>query len=154
MKIESLHGVNGIIHDEEKKARQEGPGGSSFESFLVHEMAGLQTGPASRVDAALAADTPGATGVSRGNEAGGMPPFLGAFGGALDRLAQMCAQERSGPADLEAVAQALTELGQAADEVLHHTQALAGDHPVRRLAEEARVLAYVESVKWARGDYL
>lgn len=154
MKIESLQGLNGVVPSEDKKVQQGGAGGASFESFLIHEMAGLQTGAAIRVDEVSGGETSRVSRVMRGDETGGMPPLWGAFGGALDRLLQMCPQDPGGPADLEAMAKALTDLGQAADAVLHHTQALAQDHPVRRLAEEARVLAYVESVKWARGDYL
>jgi hypothetical protein len=155
MKIESLQDLSGIVHEENRKAGQTAAAGSSFQQLLDEAVAaGGQPESTVQSSGVFGWNVSSAEGVSNSNETKAMPPMMGAFDGALGQLVHLCAQAGHAPLDLDAVAQALTNLGQTADEIVHRTQSLAESHPVRRLAEEARVLAYVESVKWRRGDYL
>jgi len=155
MKIESLQDLSGIVFEENRKAGQTGAAGSSFQEVLDEAVAvGGQSEFAVQGPTASGSNNSSAGDASKSNETEVMSPMMGAFDGALGQLVHLCAQAGHAPLDLDAVAQALTNLGQTADEIVHRTQSLAENHPVRRLAEEARVLAYVESVKWRRGDYL
>lgn len=68
----------------------------------------------------------------------------------LDSLEQAL-QGSSSPKEIDAlVAQIGTETS-GLDEKL---SGLPGDHPLKGIAEELKILSYVESVKWKRGDYL
>ncbi len=154
MKIENLHDLRKLVHGADPRARESSSGEATFERFLDQEMAAVQTGTIVQVPAPSSAETQGLRGAPGAEAAGGTPPLFEALTGVLDRLTDMCSQGVGTAQDLEAMAQGITDLGHAADEVLRRTQSLAEDHPARRIAAEARVLAYVESVKWRRGDYL
>ncbi|WP_448383070.1 hypothetical protein [Desulfosoma sp.] len=155
MKVESLQDLSRIVQEENRQASRTGPAGASFQQLLNEAAAvGVQSQSVVQGPTASGWNVSSAVGASMPNETEGMHPMMGALDGALGQLATLCTQAGQAPLDLRAVAQALTNLGQTADEIVRRTQALAENHPVRRLAEEARVLAYVESVKWRRGDYL
>uniref|UniRef100_A0A832A1R3 Uncharacterized protein n=1 Tax=Desulfacinum infernum TaxID=35837 RepID=A0A832A1R3_9BACT len=155
MKIESLQNLSGIVQEENRQAGRTGPAGASFQQLLNEAVAaGVQPESGLQGPAGSDLSVSSAVGASMPNETKAMPPMMGALDGALGQLATLCAQAGQAPLDLNALAQALGNLGQTADEIVRHTQSLAESHPARRLAEEARVLAYVESVKWRRGDYL
>lgn len=155
MKIQNIQDLNGIVSEENRKAGRTGPAGSSFQQLLDEEVAaGGQPASGAQGPMASISNVSSPMGVVMPNGTEGMAPLVGTFDGVLGQLVQLCSPGAQAPVDLEAVAQALTDLGRTADEIVRRTQSLAEDHPVRRLAEEARVLAYVESVKWRRGDYL
>lgn len=154
MKIESLHELNSVVHGEEEKVRQAGSGASTFGHLLDQEMTAVHTDSGSRVPDDFGLGTLGQTGNSRGKEAEGTMSLLQPFTGVLERLDNMCSHNGGAREDLETLAKALMDLDQAAEELLRGSRPSAKDHLARRLAEEARVLAYVESVKWRRGDYL
>jgi len=48
----------------------------------------------------------------------------------------------------------INELGTASAKLQGEFNGLAGEQPLKELAEEINVTAYMESVKWRRGDYL
>jgi len=77
---------------------------------------------------------------------------LGAVVENLDRLARElespCAIR---PKRAEALLQSLST---EADRLGEETRSLPEGHPLRRISDELRIMAYVESVKWNRGDYL
>ncbi|MGQ9485448.1 MAG: hypothetical protein ACUVSA_10910 [Desulfosoma sp.] len=152
MKIENGNPIGSILWDAEKRGKS-GTGAASFDELLHQEMeSGLQG------VAVSAAGTLKGNDVGRMEGSAGMPgawlPAMQAMGGALDRLAAACSHALGGSLDLQAMGRTLSDLGHAAEEVLQHTQMFQDDHPVRRMAQEARLLAYVESIKWRRGDYV
>lgn len=77
---------------------------------------------------------------------------LGAVAKNLDRLAREledpCAIH---PKRAEAL---LRSLSTEADRLGEETRSLPEGHPLRRISDELRIMTYVESVKWNRGDYL
>ena len=152
MKIENLNQVNPVTPEESQKTRRTESGSESFQQILAQEAFGIQ--PGSQVSETAAASVFTETVGAAVGEHGMSGPWVGMLGGALDQLSAACFETSGAGAPLEAIAQALTDLGQAADEAMRRTQTLPEDHPLRRTALEARVLAYVESVKWRRGDYL
>ncbi|HOV85471.1 MAG TPA: hypothetical protein PLM79_03855 [Syntrophobacteraceae bacterium] len=70
----------------------------------------------------------------------------------LDRLAR----ELEGPGSSEPKrTEALIEsLRSEAERLREETRSLPEDHPLRKISDELSVTAYVESIKWNRGDYL
>lgn len=152
MKIETDHRVEGVLRGAQKTQRS-GTGVTSFDDLLHQEMGGLAGNMAVPATGALEGHGISMTQGPTAN-AWAASPAMQAMGGALERLAAVCSNAFGGSVDLHAMGQMLTDLGQAAEEVLERTQTLQDDHPVRRMAQEARVLAYVESIKWRRGDYV
>lgn len=57
-------------------------------------------------------------------------------------------------ADLKSMGRAIDGLSKEAHMFSESTKDLPSGHPLRQAAEELNVLAYVESLKWNRGDYL
>lgn len=151
MKIENFSNVGGVVPED--KQRTPKTGAASFDQLLGQEMAGALGNGVTAV--------PAAEGVTPGIECALAPgrsvtsvSVSEPVGEVLERLLAACSPKSGGTVDLRAVSQGLTDLAQAAEDVLSRTQHMNEDHPVRRLALEARVLAYVESVKWRRGDYV
>lgn len=60
----------------------------------------------------------------------------------------------SGDASLKTVGEMIERLSQEAEGFRKGVDRLPSDHPLRQLSDQVGVLAYVESVKWKRGDYL
>lgn len=152
MKIENENPVGIVLWDAQKTGKS-GARVPSFDEVLHQEMGGGRKATAVSAADALegsdAAKMEGSAGHTRA-----WSPAMEAMRAALDRLAAACSHTMGGPFDLQAMGRTLSDLGQAAEELLQHTRTLHDDHPVRRMAQEARVLAYVESIKWRRGDYV
>ncbi|ROR01918.1 hypothetical protein [Desulfosoma caldarium] len=152
MKVESDPRLEGVLWEAQKR-----PGGktvaASFGDLLHQEVNGFAQSSAvaaagpSKGDGIAVTEAPTI-------DAWTASPAMQAMGEALERLAAMCSNGLGGSRDLRAMGQMLTNLGQAAEEILQCTETLQDDHPVRQMAQEARVLAYVESIKWHRGDYV
>jgi len=70
----------------------------------------------------------------------------------LDRLAREL--EGPGSSDPKRTEALLESLRSEAERLREDTRSLPEGHPLRRISDELSVTAYVESVKWNRGDYL
>lgn len=152
MKIENENPIGSVLLDAQKTRKSE-TGAASFDEVLHQEMeGGLKATAVSAAGALKKNDVARMEGLAC--TPGAWSPAMEAMEGALDRLAAACSHALGGPLDLRAMGRTLSDLGQAAEEILQHTQMFQDDHPVRRMAQEARVLAYVESIKWRRGDYV
>lgn len=69
----------------------------------------------------------------------------------LSRLEVSLAAASGDPKRLESILQCLPA---QAESLKSRTGDLANSHPLKSVADEFEILAYVESVKWSRGDYL
>jgi hypothetical protein len=69
----------------------------------------------------------------------------------LDEIGQLAGD---GTADLKRIDDILGALSAEAANLQEKVKDLPQDHPMRNVSDELSVLAYVESVKWQRGDYL
>ena len=69
----------------------------------------------------------------------------------LDEIGQLAGD---GTADLKRIEDMLGALSTEAESLQEKVKDLPPDHPMRNVSDELSVLAYVESVKWQRGDYL
>ncbi len=152
MKIETLDPLSALAQETEKTRRRQSEA-SSFGHMLSQEIAEVEAdGPVQESQATqgfFSAATETAPESPRVSS-----PLLQAIRETLDQLLAVCSKSSEASENLQTINQLLTNLGQTADEVLQSTSSLQEDHPVRRLAQEARVLAYVESIKWRRGDYM
>jgi len=59
-----------------------------------------------------------------------------------------------GKANLETVDKMIERLSREAEGFRESVDGLPAEHPLRQAGDQLSVLAYVESVKWRRGDYL
>jgi len=71
--------------------------------------------------------------------------------GSLDDLGRSLGDGKAG---LKTVDRTIQNLSHEAGNLQKSVDQLPADHPMRQLSNELSVLAYVESVKWKRGDYL
>lgn len=71
--------------------------------------------------------------------------------GALGSVQQSLERIGSSP---QAMEELLGNLSREAEAFQESTQDLPSGHPVKQVGDQLRVLAYVESIKWKRGDYL
>ena len=69
----------------------------------------------------------------------------------LDEIGRLAGD---GTADLKRIDNMLGALSTEAASLQEKVKDLPRDHPMRNVSDELSVLAYVESVKWQRGDYL
>ncbi|MCE5335877.1 MAG: hypothetical protein LLG06_14945 [Desulfobacteraceae bacterium] len=60
-------------------------------------------------------------------------------------------QENTSPKEIDSL---VSQIGTEASGLDEKLSGLPGDHPLKEVAEELKILSYVESVKWKRGDYL
>jgi hypothetical protein len=69
----------------------------------------------------------------------------------LDEIGRLAGD---GTTDLKRIDDMLGALSTEAASLQEKVKDLPLDHPMREVSDELSVLAYVESVKWQRGDYL
>ncbi|MFP5213452.1 MAG: hypothetical protein ACLGPL_08745 [Acidobacteriota bacterium] len=91
---------------------------------------------------------------SSGNDAAGASEALSTLQASLDKLESVGQTLASGSADLKQVDGTINSLSDEVNGIQDSIQSLAEDDPLRQIGDEASVLAYVESIKWKRGDYL
>jgi hypothetical protein len=80
-----------------------------------------------------------------------------AFSAARDvgeRLEQMSRLIDDGSGSLKRIDEMINALSKESETLREGVKNLPEDHPLRKAGDELSVLAYVESVKWQRGDYL
>ncbi len=74
-----------------------------------------------------------------------------AVGGALGRIADAVKDQSQ---DMKKLGGVIDSLSKEADELKQTVSVLPKSHGLRQIADELGVLAFVESIKWKRGDYL
>ncbi|MGV8075285.1 MAG: hypothetical protein AB2L11_12105 [Syntrophobacteraceae bacterium] len=74
-----------------------------------------------------------------------------AVGLVLDKIANIAGNKNR---DLKEIEGVINSLSSEAEGLRDKTSALPESHPLRRISDEFKVLAYVESIKWKRGDYV
>ncbi|MEJ5347434.1 MAG: hypothetical protein WHS46_01920 [Desulfosoma sp.] len=152
MRIETLDPLSALAQETEKPRCKQSEA-SSFEHVLSQEIAEVEAKDTVQEPHPTQGLFPAEMEIAAGSSQTSSL-LLEAVSGTLDQLLAVCSKSSEASANLQTINQLLTNLGQTADEILQSTSFLQDDHPVRRLAQEASVLAYVESIKWRRGDYM
>lgn len=80
--------------------------------------------------------------------------MVGAIDGLCDELGGVVQSLATPGADLRTLENALSSLKTKAADLRGIAATLPNDPLLAELSEELDILAYVESIKWARGDYL
>jgi hypothetical protein len=94
--------------------------------------------------------SPGRTTETTGTETTGFEPSIEDAIGSLKHLETMLNKPMLNSLSAGKSIEAIEE---AAEKLQQGVQSLPAGHPVRQIADELKVLAHVESVKWNRGDY-
>jgi len=145
-----------VQDDPENRNRAKPAGGEDFKSYLQGEIsAGVEKtarGPAG-LEGPLPVSPVGPFFVPPS------PPveasaLAGEMEGMLDRLQGLELGLARGELTPRRAVEALADMNREMEGLGDRLEALPSEHPLRRMGEEIRVLAYVESVKWNRGDYL
>lgn len=134
-------------------------GAQDFKSYLSeNEFPGQgvksTTDPAGELEMGMVNPMLALSHVSEGSGASAVSDAVtAAVGEAGQKLDQVVAALGSGKVSLKELGKAVDTLSEQADNLQQTVKELPGDHPLRKLGDELKVLAYTESVKWQRGDY-
>jgi hypothetical protein len=157
MKIDERIMPRSIQQVSSNRAERAGEAAGLFGTFLKEEIAaeGLALGESRRsqevVDPARVHCSPPAAAAALEGEGLLLQRHLPQSPTGLDGIA---ASLEKGTPDLRRIEQIISELGAEARRLEERTAALPGAHPLRTVSNELNVLAFVEEVKWRRGDYV
>lgn len=160
MKVGEVSGkepqVQGVRDSGEKVAE----GGEDFKKYLnessrLEGNGGPVPTPAGGVETAAVNPVLAANGASGNSGPSAVGEKMAAAVGQVgQKLDQMAAVLDSGATSLKDLGHAVGTLSEQADSLQQTVKDLPGDHPLRKFGDELNVLAYTESVKWQRGDYV
>lgn len=158
MKVHDIS-VKDLIPDSEVESKKKSPASpDAFKSCLDGEL-NLQTNQTTVEESGMATTgitdsltTPLLFGI------GGSEDFLSETTEPLDKMGQkldsLLETLESRNVGLKNLQDVISSLSSEAEDLRAHAQGLTEDNPLRAASEELSVLAYVESVKWKRGDYI
>ncbi len=91
--------------------------------------------------------------MSDSSQQSGVPQAVSAIEGVLTQLDSLMTalQQTASPKEIDNLIQQINTQAAGLDDKM---SGLPADHQLRNVAEELKVAAYMESVKWKRGDYL
>jgi hypothetical protein len=69
----------------------------------------------------------------------------------LDDISTNLSNGGGTPREMEGV---VMSLGDASEKLGNSLEGISNDHPLNQVGQGLSVLAYVESIKWRRGDYV
>ncbi|MEN6439357.1 MAG: hypothetical protein ABFD97_12345 [Syntrophobacter sp.] len=152
MKIDSL--LNSQIIQGKPEVDQKGAAGREdvFAALLQNEMTNVEE----------TMSQPGVSGIDAGLQISPIQALSGDSGtmdgiaGIQDVISKLQSlekglQENKSPKDIDGI---ITEMGDAAAKLKDNTNSLPENTELSDMAEEVKVTAYMESIKWRRGDYL
>ncbi len=161
MRIDDILKQQAVHESQEQKTQKSSGQGNDFAMLLQNEVsgAGQQSAPQDLESSLVSGleNAPGLWGIESMNTATAQPYDLSQPMGALDdTLSQLEGLENSlqndkSPKEINALIDQLNTQIAGLDGKM---SGLPADHPLRSIAEEAKVTAYMESIRWNRGDYL
>lgn len=160
MKVGEVGGKESVVQGARDSSGKVGKGTEDFKNYLnvsspSSQAAESTKAPASGVEATemnpvLALNhTLDNSGVSAASDT--VATAVTQAGQELDQVADTL---ESGKIGLQAVGKAIDTLSEQANSLQQTVKELPSDHPLRKVGDELNVLAYTESVKWQRGDYV
>jgi hypothetical protein len=161
MKIGELTGGQAIQEGSDVLKKKTSVGSSEFQDLLTEEL-NTKTGSEKDSGIALEGIDPMNIPVSMYPQWNGSVHADNTVGGGmtaeavLSLSANLDAIERSigdSKGNLKTIDRMLESLSREAEGFEKNIASLSDEHPLRQLGEQLSVLAYVESVKWKRGDY-
>ena len=157
MKVDEILNQQAIQESQQLKGRQSTGADDAFALLLQNEMSGSAALAASD-DAVCGADNlQGPLGIQSSISNALQSPQLSQAVSAIDSavtqlgtLSDALQQNRS-PKEIGALIDQVNEQAAGLDDKM---SGLPSDHELRGMAEEFKVTAYMESLKWKRGDYV
>ena len=156
MRIDEIQSQQAVQESKQSKGPQSASRDDAFALLLQSEIAGPgeQSAPGGAVCAPISAPGPGTQSLS-GNlaQASEVSQAISAVNGVLTQFdsLQNALQTNKSPKEINALIEQLnTGIAGMTDKM----SGLPADHQLNDMAEELKVSAYMESVKWSRGDYL
>jgi hypothetical protein len=128
----------------------------AFAMLLQSEMSGSDTQPVSDSSVSGAEALSGSLGIqsliSNSVQSPELSQALSAIDGAITQLDSLsnALQQNKSPKEISAMIEQVNEQTAGLDDEM---SGLPSDHQLRDMAEELKVTAYMESLKWKRGDY-
>jgi len=152
MKIDHIYQPQEILSDSVKDKRAAPKPGDDFAAMLGSEMSQVDEMESDAVVSGPdpAFSVPCLTGILADPDAAGRISDLEDVLASLQSL-ENGLRENTSP---KAVEEIIQKIGAASDKLRESARGLPEDAPLSRIAEEANIAAYMESIKWRRGDYL
>ena len=156
MKTVEVGGQQAVQGMTEIRDRKAGTADNAFASLLDGELASGSDAAAAaalslgNVDS-ITRSEPSVLPAASGAECSGVAD---AIESQLGRLEQVGTALQNENVSLKTVDAALAQVGEETNSLDSSLGALPEEHPLRQIGNELKVLTYVESVKWRRGDYL
>lgn len=152
MRIDDILKQQGVQQEKELKTRKDDPIAGTFEKLLESEMSGVGStvGP----DPVLGPGSLNAVwGIESMNAGSELSQPISAIENTLSSIDLLgeALQKNKSPREIDAI---ISKINSGAAELDEKLSGLPPGHPLKDVAEEVKVTAYVESVKWKRGDYL
>ncbi|MHC1726653.1 MAG: hypothetical protein AB9866_11675 [Syntrophobacteraceae bacterium] len=152
MRIDDILKQQGVQQETDLKTRKGDRNEGAFEKLLESEMSGV----GSNVGADPVLGPGGLNAVwgiesmTAGSELSQPISALENTLSSIDLLGEALQGNKS-PKEIDTI---IARINSSAAELDEKLSGLPADHPLKDMAEEVKVAAYIESVKWKRGDYL
>ncbi len=156
MRIDQIQSQQAVQESKETKSPGSGGPDDTFALLLQNEIAGQgqEIAPNASVYAPINVADLGALSLS-GNpaQASELSLAISAVNGAITQLDSLrdALQTNQSPKQINAL---IEQLNAGLVGMYDKTSALPAGHELNNMAEELKVMGYMESVKWRRGDYL
>jgi hypothetical protein len=157
MKIDDVLGGQPVQESKQSEESQSAGASDSFALLLQGEIAGQAQQVSTEGTVNGLADFPGIWGVqspaSNSSQPTGLSQAVSTLDGVLAQFDSLkdALQGVKSPKEINAMIEQISAQTAGLDDKMN---GLPADHQLRDLAEEFKVSAYMESVKWNRGDYL
>jgi len=157
MRLDEILKQQAIQESQQSKGRQSAGADDAFALLLQSEMSGSGTQAVSDDAVCGTDDLSGALGIQASIANAVQTPelsqALSAIDGAVTQLDSLsdALQQNKSPKEIDALIEQVNAQAAGLDDKL---SGLPSDHQLKDMAEEFKVTAYMESLKWKRGDYL
>jgi uncharacterized phage infection (PIP) family protein YhgE len=156
MRIDEIQSQQAVQESKQSKAPQSGSRDDAFALLLQSEIGGPgeKSAPGGAVSAPIIPpDLSIQSLISNLEQTPEVSQAISAVNGVLTQLdsLQSALQDNKTPKEINAL---IEQLNTGIAGMNDKTSGLPADHQLSDMAEELKVTAYMESVKWKRGDYL
>jgi uncharacterized phage infection (PIP) family protein YhgE len=156
MKIDEIQSQQAVQESKQSKGPQSGNSDDAFALLLQNEIAGPGEQTAQGVAVCAPMSVPGIGPQSLSGNLAQSPQVsqaIYAVNGVLTQFdsLQNALQTNKTPKEINALVE---QLNAGIADMSDKMSGLPADHQLNDMAEELKVSAYMESVKWSRGDYL
>ncbi len=157
MKLDEILNQQAIQESQQSKGRQSAGADDAFALLLQSELSGSGAQAVSNDAVCGVGDLPGSPGIqssiANAVQSPELSQALSALDGAVTQLDSLsdALQQNKSPKEIDALIEQVNAQADALDDKM---SGLPSDHQLRDMAEEFKVTAYMESLKWKRGDYV